>query len=394
MSDHKLPYRNLATFDFKHLKNVIQRDALRKRALKEKEHFVPRIPPEIALQITYRCNLRCRSCMQWSKIGFLRNCCSSNYLDLNPEIISRVLFETKEARSILHLWGGEPLIHREWEQVSAEFAKEKRDIVLNTNGVLIEEKLDSLLRLGSKLIFVISLDGNKKSNDYIRGTGTYEKVIRTIKNLTKIRERHLFKGKIIVNTVINESLIPHLSGFVDTINKLSPDQLILNYPWFISDIGCIIMDGYFRENFQWLNTTNKNSQHSWHSFRFSIPDQSIPILSSQIKSIFQKKLKLKIRIQPNIRPEEILDLRGCNYRMGIHKQSWCLATYNRICVCADGNVSACPDFPEFVMGNLFNENLTGIWNGENYNKTREIRANGFWPLPVCFKCSLYSLNRI
>jgi radical SAM protein with 4Fe4S-binding SPASM domain len=395
MSNIKLNINSQFSTSFGTLKKILKNDAFRYRAHKLNKTYSPKLPPELAIQLTYRCNLRCHSCMQWSNNGFLNLKVKKEIVDLDLNIFQMVLYETRKEKSILHLWGGEPLFHNDWDEISKLIEKDKRQIVLNTNGLLIEEKIESLLKVGSDLILVISLDGNQEDNDKIRGKGTFNKIIQTIILLEDLKKRNLFKGRIIVNTVLNEQLALSLSEFVMKIDRFAVDKLILNFPWYISDIGISIMDKYFLENFDWLNIKNKkSSEFSWHYFQYSFPEGLIPMLKKQINEIQTNKLSMKLRIQPNIEPAEVLNITNCNYPPKYINNSFCLGTYNRASICADGNVSACPDFPEFVMGSLKSDNLINIWNSPDYLKLRTIRNNGMWPLPICFKCSLFSLNRI
>lgn len=384
---------NSSCFDFNYFKKIIVSNAVRNRALRSNTNYAPKIPPEIALQVTYRCNLRCKSCMQWSTSGFLK-CNEEKYgKDLDVNIIEKVIAETENEKSSLHLWGGEPLLHHEWEMISKLLEKDKRQIVLSTNSLLIEEKIDSLLRLGANLHIVISLDGQKEANDIIRGNGTYNKIIRNLIFLNKLKGKNIFPGSIIINTVLNEHLIPSLTKYVKQIEKFNINQLILNYPWYISKVGIEIMDNYFTENFPKTNSMN-NKMKSWHSFQYFIPDNHLLTLKKQLDQIQKSDIKTRLRIQPNIAPYEIKNIVNCNYPQKLIKDSYCLGTFSRMSICADGSVSACPDFPEFTVGDLSKESLKNIWNSDEYKKIREVRTNGMYPLPICFKCSLFSPNRI
>ena len=390
MSDLNLNIADLKHFNY--LKEAAKNDAFRNRALKTNKCYIPNIPPEIAIQLTYRCNLRCKSCMQWSNTGFLRKNSQIEVGDLDLELFKKILAETKSEKSRLHLWGGEPMFHKEWDTFTKLLEKDKRKVTLNTNGILIKEKIETLLKLGSNLNIVISLDGNQEENDAIRGKGTYNKVIEGLNLLKEVRNKNTFNGRILVNTVLNEKLILTLAEYVKHVECLNIDKLIVSYPWYISSYGREFMDNYWKENFSWLNTNN--NRPSWHSFQFSIPDHLILNLKEQLIGIREMKLSMKLRLQPDIQPEEAIEYANCSYLDKFTKNTYCLGTYNRLSVCANGNVSACTDFPEFVVGNLYSDSLTDIWKSEKYNKIREIRNNGTWPLPICFKCSLHSANRI
>jgi radical SAM protein with 4Fe4S-binding SPASM domain len=378
---------------FNYLKDIIKIDAFRNRAQKFKINYSPKLPPEIGLQLTYRCNLRCKSCMQWSVTGYLKNKNNKEYCDLELDVIRKILQETEKDKSSLYLWGGEPLIHCRWHEISSLLERDKRKVVLSTNGILINERIQSLLRIGSKLFIVISLDGEERQNNLIRGNATYEKIIQGIQTLNLCKKDKSFSGEIIINTVLNKYLIPSLSDYVSFVESINVDLLILSLPWYLSPDDRSIMDKYFIENFDWLKIDPKQKA-SWHYFQFFIPDDFLSKLREQLEILSKMKLKIKLRLKPKTDPEVGLFSSNFSYSRYLSKNTFCFGSFRRISICANGDVSACPDFPEFVVGNLFSESLTEVWNGSNYQKIRELRSKGLWPLPVCLKCSLFSANRI
>lgn len=47
-------------------------------------------------------------------------------------------------------------------------------------------------------------------------------------------------------------------------------------------------------------------------------------------------------------------------------------------------------FSEFVIGNLYNNDLLDIWQSEKYSKLRNTISRGL--MPICSKCILLYLN--
>lgn len=127
----------------------------------------------LELQITKRCNLRCKHCF----VGESRN------IDLSLEKIKRILKEFEGMQGLRVLFtGGEPLLHPNFErinQILPEFALRK---ILFTNGMLVD---DSLL---DKLNFheiQFSLDGMQKGHESLRGKGTFNKTLSAIRKATE-----------------------------------------------------------------------------------------------------------------------------------------------------------------------------------------------------------------
>lgn len=123
----------------------------------------------LELQITKRCNLRCRHC-------FTGECLN---LDLSFEKISKVLreFEAIQGLRVL-VTGGEPLLHPEFERINQmlpEFALRK---ILFTNGLNLTEEWLKKLNFHE---IQISLDGMKTGHESLRGRGTFEKTLSSVK---------------------------------------------------------------------------------------------------------------------------------------------------------------------------------------------------------------------
>ena len=51
----------------------------------------------------------------------------------------------------------------------------------------------------------------------------------------------------------------------------------------------------------------------------------------------------------------------------------------------NGNVVLCTDFPDYVLGNIYQESLRDIWNNEPMRRLRlYLRKHTFFP--ICAKC--------
>lgn len=71
----------------------------------------------------------------------------------------------------------------------------------------------------------------------------------------------------------------------------------------------------------------------------------------------------------------------------------CLSLYSTMPIHADGNVSICclDIFNEYNMGNVFNEGIKGVWNGEKFTRIRELHEkNDYSQLPLCRNCSRWN----
>ncbi len=140
-------------------------------------------PPKIVtIMITNRCNLSCRHCLPDSQFNGAAH-------PLRAETIKRLIkgFTLLGAEEIC-LTGGEPLMHPEWFDILS-FACKQLDLKrvrFQTNGTLLTASdIEAFCSIDSKkLIIQVSLEGSTaKTNDRVRGSGSFEKIIRGLKLL-------------------------------------------------------------------------------------------------------------------------------------------------------------------------------------------------------------------
>lgn len=64
----------------------------------------------------------------------------------------------------------------------------------------------------------------------------------------------------------------------------------------------------------------------------------------------------------------------------------CRLPWECLTILPNGDVSVCPDYPDYILGNLHEETLEDIWGGEKIKRFREhLMANE--KIPVCDRCN-------
>jgi sulfatase maturation enzyme AslB (radical SAM superfamily) len=382
-------------FDKKHfdrIKRTIRNMAVGKRESVKNNFKIFEIPDEVGIQLTNKCNLRCKTCFQWNDDGFFNNYSNeqkNNEIDI--DVICRILDETKEQRSNLYLWGGEPLSYGKWEQLSLILEKDPRWTVFCTNGVNINKKIESILRISHSLAMLISVDGFEKENDAVRGAGVYNKVITNIDNLLDLKEKGEFSGEISVNCVISEAMVGKLYDFAIMMEAKGINTLYLCFPWYLPHTTSQRMDSFFKEHFPWLLTFKDDGSASWHSYKYQLNPILYEKLLDDLNKISNRNWNIRIRYQPALEPDEVIDFLSGEEKTA-QKRTKCVGLFNRMNVLPNGRVTVCKMFPEFEVGNLNTHSVKDIWNGEEINKIRDVLNNQL--MPVCSKCILLYLHGV
>jgi radical SAM protein with 4Fe4S-binding SPASM domain len=123
----------------------------------------------LELQITKRCNLRCRHCY----IG------PAEDIELPALDVKRILNEFERMQGLrLLITGGEPLLHREFHKINELIPGYAFRKILFTNGTLMDG--ETLKRLNVEEIQV-SVDGLEAAHDSLRGGGSFRKAMGAVK---------------------------------------------------------------------------------------------------------------------------------------------------------------------------------------------------------------------
>ncbi len=181
----------------------------------------------LELQMTGRCNLRCRHCY----LG------EAPPLDLAPERIQRVLEEFEEMQGLrLLISGGEPLLHPRFWEMNERLPDFAFRSVLLSNGTLITPEMARQLHVHE---VQVSLDGMEEGHESIRGKGTFEKTLRAMGYLQEAGVR------VSVATMIHRKNLAEFGRLKDFLESRQIQE------WNV-DVPCI--EGTLRENEDlWVN---------------------------------------------------------------------------------------------------------------------------------------------
>jgi radical SAM protein with 4Fe4S-binding SPASM domain len=351
----------------------------------EASDWQPRpLPEEIAFKLTNRCDLRCAHCYQWGADGYhhgLAPAAKRGELDL--AIVARVLEYTRPARSNVFLWGGEPLVYRDWDGLVDLLERDPRWTSLCTNGTLIGERLPTLRRLGRHLEVSVSLDGFEAEHDAVRGAGSFARAWHGLSLLIARKRAHEFAGEVTVNFVITDPMVPRAVEFVEYLESSGIETVYVSFPWFLATDGAERMDAYFDANFGWARGPGKAS---WHSYSFRLDPTCVDRLREAIATIDGRGWGIKVRFNPRLDGDDLRPFVLGSDRPAQHKTR-CQSTRSRMDVFPDGEVVSCKFFPEFRVGNLHESDVAAVWSGERFNRVRETVARcGL--MPACAKCNL------
>ena len=158
---------------------------------------------ECWFHLTDNCNLACRHCL------FAASPAKS--ASLAPELLQKGLAEARALGcTLFYFTGGEPFVYPGFIEILRDLLADPRlHAVVLTNGMLIGEQIDQLRQLPQERLHLqISVDGLQEEHDYLRGSGTFA---RLIENLKLLRE-HGFA--VTLSVAVNRANVTGLADLV------------------------------------------------------------------------------------------------------------------------------------------------------------------------------------
>jgi len=134
---------------------------------------VKRYPLVLMLEPLFRCNLACAGC---GKIDY-----PDEILNQRISVADALAAAEECGAPVVSIAGGEPLLHREIDQITKGLVAQKRFVYLCTNALLMEKKID-LFEPSRYFTWSIHLDGSKAEHDKsVCQDGVYERAVEAIR---------------------------------------------------------------------------------------------------------------------------------------------------------------------------------------------------------------------
>lgn len=355
------------------------------------EYALNNAKTQLNLELTEKCNLRCKYCLYQEGQGGYR---TFGKRDMTFDIAKKGLEELRKTNSkevFLSFYGGEPLLNFDLMKKCIEYAEEtffEKNISYSftTNAVLItDEMMDFFNLYKDKLFITFSIDGPQELHDKNRittlGNGTHNLVMKNFKKVVELfgdlSEEHL-----LINTVISEpsyNTNEIIQKYFDSLGWLSRNitKFCTQVASADEEFEYLGING-FREkemreklqkednDFAPLITWNRNKILN----ELNSSDGNISEISSIMKDYMDKELTLIHKRRLSEEPIDDYYLNGC-----------CIPGARRIYVTTKGEYNICEKMgPAPKIGN--------VYDGLNIKVIKEKYINDFSNkiIPYCGEC--------
>jgi hopanoid biosynthesis associated radical SAM protein HpnH len=188
--------------------------AIRVGAYVVKQHLIgrKRYPLVLMLEPLFRCNLACAGC---GKIDYPAEI-------LNQRLSVAECMEAVEecGAPVVVIAGGEPLLHKEIDQIVQGAIARKKFVIVCTNALLLEKKMD-LFKPSKWFSWSVHLDGGKTEHDIsVCQDGVYDRAVAAIAE----SKRRGFRT-IINATLFNNAEPEKVAAFFDDVMAMGVDGI-------------------------------------------------------------------------------------------------------------------------------------------------------------------------
>lgn len=297
---------------------------------------IPPLPLSLTLNLTSRCNLKCKTCKIW-KIQ-KDELSVSDYEKIFKSINQKIPWIT--------LTGGEVFLRDDIFDIILNIYKYLKPKFLNipTNGMLTGVIINTVEKIltqckSIKLKINVSIDDIGERQDRIRGKGSFNNAVNTFVRLKKIKNKNLTTG---IGCVISKYNVSNYQEICELVNILQPDSFV----WEIA------------QNRLELQNIGDDIAPSFEKYKIASDYliKNVNIKSNIFLNFFRKRY-YNFTIKTLKQKKEIIK---------------CFAGIASCYITSDGDIWECPVAGN-SLGNLREENFDfkKIWQSEQAKKVRK-----------------------
>jgi len=320
---------------------------------------VMKTPKTVDLEITNRCNLRCKYCSHFTSEGDVdQDLPTSEWLEFFEELnrcaVMDVCFQ-----------GGEPFIREDFKELVEGIVRNRMRFSVLSNGTLItDETAEFLASTGRCNSVQVSIDGSvETTHDAFRGKGNFLKAVSGLKILMK----HGLPST--VRVTIHRKNVREL----EEISAFLLEEIGL--PGFSTNSASHL--GLCRQNAEQVQLTAEERSLAMETL-LRLTKKYNGRISAQAGPLAEARgwLRMKDALEKGLS-----DLPNCGYLTG------CGGFMSKLAIRADGVIIPCGLLPSMELGRINKDDLKDVWqNHPELNRFRERRNIPLSNFEYCRDC--------
>jgi len=319
-------------------------------------------PFRVKIQLTNLCNSKCIYCNHW-KNQFSSGLTSARIYQLIDELAELGVTE-------IDFTGGEALLNKDLINFIKYTSSKNIKPQLNTNGLLLDQKMAKALVKARLKKLSISLDSfDPNIHDLQRGIPrSWNKILHGINYVDSFRKKYNHKMDIVIYSVVTKNNFKDLPSLFDLKRKIPFDEINL------------------------IPIKDKQNQ----SLRLNLKEiheyyqEIMPILINKCSILKIKGIFRTMFFQYGITTEEINGSCEGEYTRYLYENCSCYIPFIYAYISFTGEVYPCCVAPHhsdksLIMGNILENSFLDIWNGQDFMNFRNHMKRP--SLEICKSCS-------
>jgi MoaA/NifB/PqqE/SkfB family radical SAM enzyme len=322
------------------------------------------LPRSIYIEPTSRCNELCQQCPR----TLLSR---EDDRDLSFEKFRQIVDQFPVLERVVLHGLGEPLLNKELP-LMIRYLKDRGTYVLfNSNGILLNEKRGQALIDAGLDEYRLSMDGaTRETYAHVRGVDAFEKIWRNVGNFIAMQKaQNASKPAVSLWFTAMRENLHELPGLIELAYKHDvPEIYMQRLVYFEQGLAASKQALFHRSTPEELALIHQCEQKCReYGISFNAAGSTVPLAS--ITREFGKRPWTGCR-----RPYSLTYITSSGNVL-----SCCFAPF--------GHHSAREYYDERVLGNVFQESIAEIWNGERYNAFRQAFESDS-PARHCSQCGV------
>ncbi len=328
----------------------------------------PKLPRNLYLEVTNRCNLKCKACILYRGSW-------ESARDVTFDELVRITDQLPELERIALHGIGEPLLNDALPAMIRHLKDRRVFVLFNSNGILLDERRQNELMDAGLDELRISLDAaSAQGYKAMRDSDHFDQIVANIRSFVeRMRQRHMSRPTLSLWYLGTRENIEMLTDFVRLAADIGVSQVYLQRLVYFQDD-----DGYG------LATSEKTLVES---------DGRIRQWVEQGQDL-AKQLGIQFTASGLTTPVESVQTETAQ----LHSWKACVRPTSLMYITANGNVLPCcispfstSDYASIILGNVFDRALKDIWLGSKYQAFRKAHQTAI-PPKSCRGCGdLWSL---
>lgn len=313
-------------------------------------------PVTVNVNVTNRCNLDCDYC--YNRDGNQEHQMATSHLEA-------LIGECARHRAGVFLSGGEPLTRADVPDLLAMAKRHGLPAGLATNGMLLTSSILERLVADRVDLVMLSFRGDEAAHDaFVKRPGSYRRMLESLRYLAQ----RLPPPGPVVHYVVTAESMPGIRRFLADMLPLRNVVVRLTHLSFADAADVAAHEA------AWTARLGAPVPPLC-TFRTRIDPRAF----DDLPRLLADPAYGRILSKPVLSPDEA----RAWYAPGYRSSRRCLFVWHSTNIDADGTVVPCQYYP-LAMGNIRDQSLADIWNGERYKAfRREIRRGLF---PGCARC--------